>query len=142
MATGHVILNPYLSIGGSNISAYIEKIAVKGNVYDEVEMNAGGDAAKWSLPGLADWSIEVTCKQSFAAGELDAILWPVIGAAAASAIVARHSQTARGASSPEYTGNGRIFGYSPLEGSIGARADVSFTIKSGDGSLLGRSVTP
>ena len=138
MATPFVVKNQFLSIGGSNISAYIKGATLTGE-YDEVEVTAMGDDVHNAIPGLANWSIEVECNQSHTAAELDAIIWPLVGAAAASAIIMKPNGGTTSANNPKWTGQGRIFAYSPISGSVGDGATVSFTIKPGNGSMIVRA---
>lgn len=137
---GFVYKNAYLSIGGNDISSYIQSCKVLGAEYDEVDMTAMGDAAHNGIPGLGTWQIEVTCKQSFAAGELDSIIFPLVGAEDASPVIFKPKGPTTGSGNPKWTGNGRIYSYPPIEGSVGDGAKTSFTIKPGDGSMLARAI--
>lgn len=140
MATTLVLKNAYLSIGGNNVSAYIKGVTLTGE-YEEVDDTAMGDSVKHAVPGLANWSIEVECKQGFGSGELDAIIWPLVGSSSASAIIIKPNGGTTSASNPKWTGNGRIFSYSPIQGSVGEGAKTSFTIKPGDGNMLVRATS-
>lgn len=140
MATTLVLKNAYLSIGGSDISAYIQEVTLN-EEYDEVEDKGMGDNAHHSVPGLGTWSIECKCRQSFNAGELDSIIHPLLGAENASAIVLKPKNEATSTSNPKWTGNGRIFGYPPIQGAVGDGATTSFTIKPGDGNMLTRATS-
>lgn len=140
MATPFVVKNYYLNIATSDISAYIKSATLTGE-YDEVEVTAMGDATHHGIPGLANWSIEVECNQSHTAAELDAIIWPLIGSATASAIICKPNGATTGVNNPKWTGNGRIYSYSPLGGSVGDGATTSFTIKPGDGTMIVRATS-
>lgn len=140
MATPFVVKNYYLSIGGSDISSYIKSATLRGE-YDEVEVTAMGDATHHSIPGLANWEIEAECNQSHTSSELDSIIWPLLGASSASAIIMKPNGGTTGVSNPKWTANGRIYSYTPLGGSVGDGATTSFTIKPGDGSMIVRATS-
>ena len=140
MPTPFVVKNQYLKIGDNDISAYIKGATLTGE-FDEVEVTASGDDVHNAIPGLANWSIEVECNQSHTAAELDAIIWPLVGAASASAIIMKPNGDTTGVNNPKWTGNGRIFAYTPIAGSVGDGATTSFTIKPGDGSMIVRATS-
>lgn len=139
MATEFVYKNAYLSVG-SDISAYITGATLSGE-YDEAEVTAMGDDAHNAIPGLANWTISVDCNQSFTATELDSIIWPLLGAASASAIILKPNGSTTGVNNPKWTANGRIFSYAPIQGSVGDAASTSFEIKPGDGSMIVRATS-
>lgn len=140
MATPFVVKNYYLSIGGTDISAYIRSATLTGE-YEEKEVNAMGDACQHGIPGLGNWSIEVECNQSHTSGELDAIIWPLLGAANASAIICKANGATTGVNNPKWTANGRIYSYPPLGASVGDAAATSFTIRPGDGTMIVRATS-
>lgn len=140
MATPMILKDAYLSINGTDISSYIKSVTLNGGEYDEVEVTAMGDQVHNAVPGLGNWSIEVECKQSFASGELDSIIWPLVGGDAFDVVV-KPSSAATSANNPKWTGRGRIFGYPPIDGSVGDGAQTKFTIKPGNNQMLVRSTT-
>lgn len=139
MATTFVYKDPYLSFS-ADISAYVQSCTVTGE-YEELDVTVAGDDVKNSYPGLQNWSIDVTCKQSWTAAELDAILWPLLGSATASAVVVKPNGSTTGVNNPKWSGNGRIFSYTPMSGAIGSLAQTTFTIKPGDGTALQRATS-
>lgn len=139
MAT-YVYKDAYLSVGGSDISAYCTEVTLTGE-YDEVEVTAMGDDVHHAVPGLANWTITVSVNQSWTAAELDAIVWPLVGASSASAIIVKPNGSTTGVNNPKWTGNGRIFSYSPMGGSVGDKAMSTFDIKPGDGTMLVRATS-
>jgi hypothetical protein len=140
MGTTFTYKNAYLSVGGSDISAYIQSCTLTGE-YEELDVTTMGAATRNSAPGLGSWSIDVTCKQSWTAAELDAIIWPLVGAASASAIILKPNSSTTSVNNPKWTANGRIFSYQPMAGSVGDLAQTTFTIKPGDGTMIVRATS-
>jgi len=106
--------------------------------YDEVDVTAMGNAVKNSIPGLGSWQIELELNQDYGTSGLDSIIWPLVGADSATAIEVRPN---RASSFPKWSGNGRIFAYNPIEGSVGDGASAKITIKPGDGNMLTRATS-
>ncbi len=140
MATPMVITNGYLSVAGTDISTYVRRMVVHVE-YEEKDTTRMGNAARWSIPGLQNWSIEVECNQDYTDNLLNELLDTWVGAAAAVAIIVKKDSGATSAANPKWTSNGRIFAHDPIQGAVGDLATVSFTIKPGDGTALVRAVS-
>lgn len=141
MGTGMVLRDPFVSIGGSDISDYITQVEGVGNTFENVGMESGGDEAKWGKPGMGAWAARVTCKQDFDDNGLDEIMWAINGSETPSAVIIRPKRAVKGANNPEFTGNGIVCDYAGLSGTIGQRANATFTIECGDGNLLDRAIS-
>ena len=139
MATPFVYKNAYLSVASNNLSTYVESCETNIS-YEEVDVTAMGDTAKHGIPGMQDWYITVNFNQSFTDSELDTIISPLVGAAAASAIIFKPNGATTGTSNPKWTGNGRIFAYPVISGAVGSKGATSVTIRPGDGAGLIRAV--
>lgn len=140
MATPIVLKNAYLSVGGTDITGYVRSVTV--NVeYEEAECTVMANAAKWSIPGMQNWSIDVECNQDYTDNLLNELLDGWVGNASAQAIIAKPNGGTTGAANPKWTSNGRIFAHQPIQGAVGDLATVSFTIKPGDGTALVRAVS-
>lgn len=124
-----VLTNPYISIGGNVLNTYATGLTIDYSV-DTPDDTAFGDTTKSVMAGgMKDWSIKVDFNQDFAAGLLDAILWPLVGTACAFEI--RTDTAVVGTSNPKYTGTGILSGYSPISGKVGDKATISVTLKPG-----------
>jgi hypothetical protein len=132
-----VLTNAKLILNGSDVSSYVRQIAINYSAA-EVESTAMGNAGQARLPGLFDWSMDVTFANDFAVGNLDSILFPLVGAAAPFAVEARAVNSARSTSNPAYVGNGNIFDYKPLGQKVGALAEGVVKIAGADGAQLTR----
>lgn len=120
-----VLTDASITIGGVDLSDHIEQVAFSVDV-DEPESTAfGGNGWRSKEPGLKEGSISLTFHQDFAASEVDATIWPLIGTKAA--FVIKPTSGAVTATNPSYSGNVIVGTYSPLDGSIGDLSKTSAT---------------
>lgn len=99
---------------------------------DELDSTAMGDDARERIAGLKSFSIDVEFNQDFAASEVDATLFSLVGAAAFTVTVKPLSD-AVSATNPSFSGSCLLTSYSPLSGSVGDLATTSTTfVGSGD----------
>ncbi len=132
-----VLKAAYLNLNSVDLSDHVESITIN---YEgkEVDATTMGDAAEWALPGLKNWSIDIDWAQDYAAGKVDATIWPLVGGATF-AVEARPSTAVVSATNPKWTGTGRIFKYNPIAGSVGQLAKAKTTVAPGDGTDLVRA---
>ena len=121
----------YVSLGGTDLSDHVRSVTLDTSA-DLVESQAMGDSWKERLGGLKDWSLSVEFLQDFAAAEVDATLWPLLGTTFTVAI--RPTNAAAAPTNPEYTGAGALESYTPLGGSVGELAMAPITVQ-GAGEL-------
>lgn len=117
-----VLLAQYLSINGTALSAYTKKAELSVEVEDKDVTTYASAGWKEILGGLKSAELAVEFLQDFAASQLDAIMWPLLGTVVAFEV--RADQAAVGTSNPKYTGNILIKGWNPIEGSVGDEATV------------------
>lgn len=92
---------------------------------DETAM---GDTTRINKGGLKNWSIDVEFKQDFAAGEVDATLFALVGTTFT--VTLKPDSAAVGATNPSFSGTGILESYQPLGGSVGDLAMAPITIQS------------
>jgi len=85
------------------------------NMLDITEM---GNATKINLAGLLEWSFDVECLQDYAASNVDALLFPLVGAAAFY-IQVKPTSGSVSATNPQFYGLCVLESYDPLSGSVG-----------------------
>lgn len=118
-----VLLAEYLSINANVLNAYTKKAELAIEVEEKDVTNYASLGWKEVIGGLK--SAELGCEflQDFAASQLDAIMWPLLGTVVPFEV--RADQGAASTSNPKYTGSILINGWSPLTGSVGDEATVS-----------------
>lgn len=128
MATKRVYTNAHFSIAGTDLSTSVSELGLEMSV-EEVTATAMGDGTMPNLAGLKDYTVNVTFRQDFGSGQVDATLWPIFGTAVAVSI--RADAGAISATNPEYRGTMLFSSYNPLGGGVGDILDSSITLRPG-----------
>ena len=131
-----VYRNAKFEVNGTDLSDHVSSLTVNlaSQMLDETRM---GDDTRRHKGGLFDWNVDVTFHQDEAAGNVDAILFPIVGVT--SCIEMRPFNTCSTAINPRLFGIGILDTYPPLGGAVGSLLDTKGSWKS-VGSL-GRSTT-
>ena len=94
-----VLTDPFISINGADVSDHFTSITLPAEA--EVQESTGfGDGWRTRVGGLKDWSASLDFNQDFDAGEIDSILWPLLGAAVA--LVVRPTSAVVSTGNPQY----------------------------------------
>lgn len=102
-----------------------------GDLQEDTSM---GDGSRTRLSGLKDWSLEVTFKQDYASGKVDATIFPLIGAVATAISFMPIKTGGVSATNPKFNGNAIPESYTPGGGAVGELAQTSVTFQ-GSGDL-------
>ena len=120
-----VLLAQYLSINGTNLSASTKKAELSVEVEDKDVTNYASGGWKEVLGGLKSGELACEFLQDFAATQLDATMWPLLGTVVAFEV--RPDNAAVSTTNPKYTGQILIKGWNPIEGSVGDEATVGLS---------------
>lgn len=112
-----VLTNAYALINSVNLSDHVKEVKVTYKA-DTPENTAMSQTTKNRLSGLKDWDLEITFNQDFAAANVDATLFPLIGAAAFSVEI-RPDAGSRSATNPGYSGNCLLADLPIIAGKVG-----------------------
>jgi hypothetical protein len=115
-----VLTNVAVTFGTTDISSYVTSVTL-GSTYDVVETTAFGNTARTRVAGLADNSVAIEFNQDYAAGALEAVIYPTLGTAV--------SITVRpvAGTSPAYSFSALVSEWTPLNGAVGELATASVT---------------
>ena len=115
-----VLTNVAVTFGTTDISSYVTSVTL-GSTYDVVETTAFGNTARTRVAGLADNSVALEFNQDYAAGALEAVIYPTLGTAV--------SITVRPVAgvSPAYSFSALVSEWTPLNGAVGELATASVT---------------
>jgi hypothetical protein len=115
-----VLTNVAVTFGTTDISSYVTSVTL-GSTYDVVETTAFGNTARTRVAGLADNSVALEFNQDYAAGALEAVIYPTLGTAV--------SITVRpvAGTSPAYSFSALVSEWTPLNGAVGELATASVT---------------
>ncbi|MFI1001986.1 hypothetical protein ACIP10_15330 [Streptomyces galbus] len=120
-----VLLAQYLSINSTVLNNFTKKAELSVEVEDKDVTTYASLGWKEVLGGLKSGELGVEFLQDFAATQLDAIMWPLLGLVVPFEV--RADQSAVSTSNPKYTGSILIKGWNPIEGSVGDEATVGLT---------------
>ena len=125
-----VLTNVEVLVGAVDLSDRIASVSLS-TTYDVLETTAfaGGNvpaAAKTRIAGLADNSVTLEFHQDFAAGEVEATIYPLLGTVAPIKIKPQ-AGVLPGADNPSYEFDALISEWTPLNGAVGELATASVT---------------
>ena len=126
-----VLVDPFISLGGNDVSDHFTSIGLPVEAETQ-EATAFGDEWRTRLGGLKDWSASLDFNQDFDDGQLDDLMWPLLGTSVA--VIIRPDSAVRGPNNPEWAGNAILMSYPPLGNSVGELATGSITLE-GNGPL-------
>ncbi|MET7679397.1 phage tail tube protein [Streptomyces sp. NPDC005423] len=120
-----VLLAEYLSINANVLNTFTKKAELSVEVEEKDVTNYASLGWKEVIGGLKSGELGCDFLNDFAAAQLDAIMWPLLGTVVPFEV--RADQGARSTSNPAYTGSILINGWNPITGSIGDEATVSMS---------------
>lgn len=127
-----VFKNASVTINAVDLSDHVKSVEIKYSA-ESLENTAMGATFKGKQAGLKDWSMSVEFYQDYAAAQVDATLFSLVGAAPF-AIIVRPDAAVKGTANPEFTGNVLLPDYTPITGSVGELATVKVDFE-GTGAL-------
>lgn len=127
-----VLKNAFFSIAAVDLSDHVESITINYGA-ETPDMTSMQDNTRRRLPGLIDWTVDVNFRQDFAAANVDATMFPLVGATV-SALVIRPDAGVVSATNPEFQGNVLVGQYNPIAGTVADTANAA-TVLTGDGTL-------
>lgn len=106
----------YLLVNSVALSAFVQEMTLnyESETVDDTTMGANTRSSRGSLK---NWSISAKLLQDFAASQVDATLFPLVGTTFAFEI--RPSSAVVGTANPKFTGNALLTSYTVLSGSVG-----------------------
>jgi hypothetical protein len=124
-----VLTNVEVLVGAVDLSDHVASVTLS-STYDVLETTAfaGGNvpnAAKTRIAGLADNSVTLEFHQDFAAGEVEATVYPMLGTTQTIKIKPTTGPIA--ADNPEYMVSALVSEWTPLNGAVGELATASVT---------------
>jgi hypothetical protein len=127
-----VLTDAFVSIDGNDVSDHVKSVTINYSA-DLQDSTAMGDGSHTRVGGLKDWSLDVDFHQDYAAANVDALMFPLVGTSFP--VIVRPVKTGGvGAGNPNYTGTAIMESYKPITGSVGDLAETSVSIP-GNGTL-------
>lgn len=119
------LTDAFVSINGVDLSNDVKG----GTLTYEAEMlddTAMGDDTRSNLGGLKNWTMSVEFIQDFAASQVDATLFSLVGSTFT--VIFRPDSGSVSATNPNFTGTGILASYTPIGNSVGDLAMAPVTI--------------
>lgn len=116
-----------VTLNGTDLTSSLHAVTLDVNS-NEVETTTFGTATttyKTVIGGIVSGSVKLDFYQDFAAGSVDATIWPLINTIGT--VVIKPQGTAVSATNPSYTATVLINGYQPINANIGDLAGFSVT---------------
>jgi len=120
-ATDHKI-----TVNGTNLSNVLQSVSLDLSS-DELETTAFGGGWRTRVAGLKSGSVTLNFFQDFAAGAVDATLYPLYNSGSYATVVITPTSTATSATNPAYTAVCLVSQYQPFASSVGDIATMSVT---------------
>lgn len=120
-----VLTDASLVINSVDLSDHVRSVTLnyEAELQDDTTM---GDDTRTNLGGLKNWSMDVEFTQDYAASNVDATLFPIVGSAVT--VVLKPTSGSVSATNPSYSGTGVIGSFSPIGNSVGDLAVAPTTI--------------
>ncbi len=135
-----IIKDAVVTINSQALSDRVKTVTIDYSA-DQQDATAMSDDTKVNLAGLKDWTMTFEFHQDYAASNVDATMFGLVGAAAFPVTV-KPTSGAISATNPEFQGTATLENYGGVVGgSVGDIAGASATFKPGGGDLV-RDVTP
>jgi hypothetical protein len=115
-----------ITVNGVDLSDHVSSVEVN-FVKDEVETTNFSGQGRERVAGLKDDSFVVTFQQDYAAGEVNATLFPLYDNETEFTVVVKPTAAAVSATNPSYTGTCILLEYQPLSGSVGDLSETEVT---------------
>lgn len=119
-----VLTDAKVTINSVNLSDHIASVTLD-TKDDIVETTAFGSTAKTRVAGLVENSVSLEFHQDFAASNVEATIYPLLGTA--TTIVVQPTSSSVTTTNPTYTFSAVVAEWQPLKGTIGSLATASVT---------------
>ncbi len=119
-----VLNNADIQINGVNLSDRIAAVTITTEVAD-IPTTAFGSTAITRTAGLKDNSVQIDFHQDFAAGEVEATIYPLLGQT--TVVTVKPGAQATAVDNPLYTMTALVTSWTPVAGAVGELLTASVT---------------
>jgi hypothetical protein len=119
-----VLTDVEVLVAGVNLSDHVASVTLSTSA-DAVETTAFGQDSRTRIGGLKDNSVTLEFHQDFAANEVEATIYPLIGTVPT--INVRPTPAASAPDNPLYTFQALVTEWTPLNGAVGELSTASVT---------------
>jgi hypothetical protein len=119
-----VLTDVEVLVAGVNLSDHVASVTLSTSA-DAVETTAFGQDSRTRIGGLKDNSVTLEFHQDFAANEVEATIYPLIGTTPT--VNVRPTPAASAPDNPLYTFQALVTEWTPLNGAVGELSTASVT---------------
>jgi hypothetical protein len=123
-----VLKKPVIIIDGTDLTKRARSLTID-MPDDEVDLSTFGSQFKETGKGLSDASMVVDFLQDYAAGMVDAVLWPLKENDEPFQIAAKPTEAVASPTNPQFAMQALMYNYSPLAGAVGEAVSSEVTFK-------------
>lgn len=124
----HVLKKPIIEIDGTDLTKRASQVNVD-MPDDEVDTTSFGGDWKETERGMSDASMVFNFFQDYDASMTDAVLWPLKKEGEKFIAYVQALEGEPSATNPGYVMGGKLFGYSPIAGTVGEANTTETTVK-------------
>jgi hypothetical protein len=135
-----VLRDAVVTIAGSNLSDHFSSVEID-QPAEEVEFTSFGAGYREFGQGLKDATINVEAFTDFAAGSVDAVLYPLYDSGGTFAVTVKATSSATSSTNPIYTMVSRLFSYNPIAGAVGDASTTTLTFRNAGTAGITRGTT-
>ena len=117
-----VLTDASVVLNSVNLSDHVSSVTLEITA-DEIVTTAMGDTFQSRAGGLKDGTLSIEFQQDFAASEVDATLFPLLGST--TAFVVKPTSGSVSSTNPSYAGNVLVNSHSPVANGVGELATMS-----------------
>lgn len=121
-----VLRDCYIVVNSVNFSDHVSSVEINLSK-DEVETTNFSGQGRERVAGLKDDNFVINFQQDFAAGQVNAVLYPLYNNETEFEVEVRPTSSAVSATNPKYTGTCVLLEYQPLSGSVGDLSETEVT---------------
>src|ERR1019366_2436107 len=119
-----VLLTPQIVINSVDLTNRIDTVKID-ETYADVDTTAFGSGSKTRVAGLGDHKVTLNFQQDFAAAEVEATVYPLIGLTTSITVKPLNGTTST--TNPAYTFTVLVTDWTPIDGKVGALLMSSVT---------------
>jgi hypothetical protein len=111
-----VLLTPQIIINSVDLTNRIDSVTIE-ETFADVDTTAFGQSAKTRVAGLGDHKFSCEFQQDFAAAEVEATIYPLLGTVVS--VTVKPLSTTTSTTNPAYTFNVLVDDWKPVDGKVG-----------------------
>jgi hypothetical protein len=134
-----VIKNAVVTCNSVDLSDHISQVTIETS-FDDVDVTSMGGVYKQIIQGLGDATITLSFFQDYAAGSVDATLWPLSQSGASFPVTVKPTNAAVSATNPRYDMTGVLLSYNPIDGAVGDASSTDVEIRNAAQTGLTRNI--